>query len=156
MIYGAITPGFPVPSNKDQDMNANKTKATKVITEEQAREALATIHENALALAEQAKRLEASLRIARGTREIKQRVIDPLRPFFVGPDAETDHLYDAVKKCISDRPRTLRELVELTGEPNRNRIGGAIIKFQVAGEKVQNLGTRYRALWWLPMRSRKS
>lgn len=136
-------------------MSVNKTKATKIITEDQARKELATIRENAEALAEQAKRLEASLKLVKATREIKPRIIDPMRPFFVGADADTDHLYDAVKRCIGERPRTLRELVELTGETNRNRVGGAIVKFQVDGLPVQNLGTKYRALWWLPRSSRK-
>jgi hypothetical protein len=149
-----ISPGSPVPLNKELDMNTNKTKATKVITEEEATKELRTIHENALALAEQAKRLEASLRLARGTREIKKpRIIDPARPFFVGVDASAEDLEDAVKKCISDRPRTLREIVELTGETNRNRVSGVLVKFQVARVPVQNLGTKYRALWWIAKKS---
>lgn len=140
---------------------ANKTariKATDPLTDlELIRANLEKLRADAESIDEQAKKLEASLKLARGTQEIKRpRIIDPLRPFFVGPDADTDHLYDAVKRCIVERPRTLRELVELTGEPNRNRVGGAIVKFQVDGLPVQNLGSKYRALWWLPLRSRKS
>lgn len=116
---------------------------------------LAKLKSDAESIDEQAKRLEAMLKNVKATREIKPRIIDPLRPFFVGADADTDHLYDAVKRCIGERPRTLRELVELTGETNRNRVGGALVKFQVDGLPVQNLGTKYRALWWLPRSSKK-
>ncbi len=132
------------------------TNSTKSRTKSDTLNELAQIRENAEALAQQAARLEKSLRSVKGTREIKARIIDPERPYFVGPDADTDHLYDAVKRAISTPDvrgaKTLRELVELTGETNRNRIGGALIKFQVEGLPVKNVGTRYRALWWLQPR----
>lgn len=127
----------------------NKTGRVRLPTD--PIEELATIRANAEALAEQAKRLEKSLRMAKGTKELKRVVYDPAKPFFVGPDAPTDALYDAVLRAITAPDvrgaKTLRELVELTGESNRNRIGGALIKFQQDGLPVKNVGSRYRALW---------
>lgn len=138
-------------------MSPNKTARVKLSDPlsdlELIRANLAKLRNDAESLDEQAARLEKSLRVAKGTREIAQRVNDPARPFFVGENAPTEWLYDAVKRAISGpdvrSAKTLRELVDLTGEPNRNRIGGAIIKFQVDGLKVKNVGSKYRALWHL-------
>jgi hypothetical protein len=129
-------------------MNPNKTTRTELDPVSEIRK----LRERAESIAEQATKLEKLLGSVKGTRQIK-RVIDPARPYFVGPDAPVEVLYNAVRRAISGpnarSSKTLQELVELTGEPNRNRIGGAIVKFQVDGEKVENLGTRYRAYWWL-------
>jgi hypothetical protein len=139
--------------NKANKTARISTAADPVSDLELLRANLAKLRADAESLDHQAEKLEKALRLARGTQEIKQRVVDPERPYFVGPDAPTEWLYDAVKRAISGpdmrSAKTLKELVELTGEPNRNRIGGAIIKFQVEGLKVKNFGSRYRALWWL-------
>jgi hypothetical protein len=136
--------------------NQNKTARIKLQADpvddlELIQANLAKLRADAETIAEHAAKLEKNLRMARGTREIKQRVIDPAHPFLVGPDAPTEVLYDAVLRAITAPDvrgaKTLREIVELTGEPNRNRIGGAIIKFQQDGLPVKNVGSRYRALW---------
>lgn len=116
---------------------------------------LAVLKKNALThaetIAEQADRLTKALMLAKGTRETVKRPIDPARPFFVGGEADTNDLFDAVERCITDRPRTLRELVELTGCENRNRISGVLVKLQVRKPRsVVNLGDKKRALWWMP------
>jgi hypothetical protein len=144
--------------------NPNKTTRTKLPEDplsdlELIRANLAKLKSDAESIDAQAKRLEESLKRVKGTREITQHKVDPARPFFVGPNAPTEWLYDAVKRAITGpdvrSAKTLRELVELTGETNRNRIGGAIIKFQVDGVPVKNVGSRYRALWHLPVKQNK-
>lgn len=103
-------------------------------------------------LAAQAKRLETMLAKVKGTRELPaRRPIDPTKPFFVGEECSTPDLIDAVQRCIADRPHTLREIVDLVGCTNRNRVSGALVKIQVANPKsVKNLGSRKTALWWFP------
>ncbi len=121
---------------------------------------LANIREHAETLAKYAKELEDQLaksaRTVKATREIAVKQIpgDPGRPFFVGNDCTTPELSRAVERCISDRPHTLREIVELTGCTNRNRISGVIVKLSVAGKNVKNIGQARRALWWIPSQRR--
>lgn len=142
-------------------MNANTKNSKEPAVNPHALAASIRVH--AQALIEQAERLEASLVTdgralrTRGTRELApvveakpKRQIDPARPFFVGDDATTPELIAVVQSCI-ERPRTLREIVELTGCTNRNRVSGAIVKLQVAHPgSVKNIGDARRALWWMP------
>lgn len=69
--------------------------------------------------------------------------------WWIGNETSTDELIAKVRECITDRPRTLAELSELIGA-SRPRISGAIVRLQVNGVSVTNLGNRYRALWWIP------
>ncbi len=69
--------------------------------------------------------------------------------WWIGDETSTDELIWKVQEVISNRPRTLQEIHEVTGA-SRARCSGALVRLQVNGLPVQNLGTRYRALWWLP------
>jgi hypothetical protein len=117
------------------------------------RDNAAAMHGQAESLDEAADRLAREMKMAKGTREVRK--VDPKRPFFVGDDAPIDVLFEAVEQCITgpdprQSARTLREIVEVTGCSNRNRISGILVKLQVRGRKLKNLGDRKRAIWWIP------
>ncbi len=139
----------------------NTNKRTKVAT---IPELTAEIHAMRLAahhfaetIEEQAKRLERELKLARGTGEhapVKKALATApamkpgANPYFIGDDTSTAKLSETIERCISDRPRTRAELVELTGA-NPNRINGVINRLQVGGAPVKNLGTKAKALWYI-------
>lgn len=89
--------------------------------------------------------------LSRELRELKQRSPDRGR-WWLGDETSTDELIYRVLQVISGpkhRARTLAQLEELIGA-SRSRISGAIVRLQVQGHQVQNLGSKYRALWWIP------
>lgn len=96
-------------------------------------------------LEEQGKRLVASGRTARGTRDLP-----PTGEYWVGDNTDTMMLVGAVVRAIKADKRTLQELVVLTGA-RRNRISGVLYRLQFDGNvTVKNVGTSSRALWWSP------
>lgn len=142
-------------------MNTSKrTNRNLLILETEIRDLRAGAEE----LAKRAAKLEEQLRpSARGTGDVTEKAkaavaqtiaIDPARPYFIGDATDTPTLIHTIERCISDRPRTLPELIELTGA-RRNRISGALVKLQVKRPgSVKNAGTNARALWWIPERPR--
>jgi biotin operon repressor len=68
--------------------------------------------------------------------------------WWIGDETTTDELIAKVHACVEDRPRTLAELEELIGA-KRSRISGAIVRLQVNGFPIKNLGSKYRAVWWM-------
>lgn len=135
-------------------MMTNAPKSTRTDSLEALR---AQIH----ALKEQATKLEEKLEArARGTGDVTEKAIqaaalaalvDPdHRPFFIGDETSTEILMATIIRAIEARPRTLLELVEITGA-RRNRISGALVKIQVQQPgRVKNQGNNYRALWYMP------
>lgn len=96
------------------------------------------------------RKLESDLNtLAKKVVELKQKALDVKTRWWIGDQTSTETLINKVQEVISNRPRTLQELHEMTGA-SRSRISGAIVRLQVNGLQVQNLGTKYRALWWLP------
>ena len=129
------------------------TKRTKMNTS--IPEIVAELHdirEKSESLAEQTKRLEESLRLARGTGDHTAKAIaarGAKGSFNIGDNTDTPTLIATVERAITGYARTLRELVELTGA-RRNRISGALVKIQVAHPtSVQNVGNDARALWYI-------
>ncbi len=129
----------------------NKRTNTDITTE------LKTIRENAESLAEQTKKLEAQLRLARGTRDNVTKAIamnGTQGPLFIGDETDTSTLINTIERAITGRARTLRELIEITGA-RRNRISGALVKLQVAKPNVvRNLGDESRAIYFIPEQKR--
>lgn len=66
--------------------------------------------------------------------------------WWIGDDASTDEVIAKVRELISDRECTLREISKLTGVPPQI-VSRAIVRLQVNGVPVQNLGTKRRARW---------
>ena len=87
---------------------------------------------------------------ARGTGDHVEaaRAATALAAYFVGDEADGPTCVAAIERVIKDRPRTLMEIVELTGI-RRNRVSGFINRLQVSGKNVVNTGDKYRAVWWL-------
>lgn len=84
-------------------------------------------------------------------RAARERARASTTAYHVGDEGPTPELKDVVERAIAERPRTTAELVEITGA-RRNRISGVIVKLQVAGVPVRNLGNGQHALWWIPRR----
>jgi biotin operon repressor len=103
------------------------------------------------------KKLETQLNaLAQKIAELKQKQLirkPEQGKWWIGDETSTDELIAKVHEVISNRPRTLQELHEVIGA-SRARVSGAIVRLQVNGYPVQNLGTKYRALWWLPSAKR--
>lgn len=68
-----------------------------------------------------------------------------LRPGETAPVAE---LAQAIFELTQIAPRTLMELIDLTGAP-RNRVHGARVQLEREGVEWMNLGTKRIARWWL-------
>ena len=137
--------------------------------QEQARLAVATVSEEKMperihaaiekdgpaTVAELAQRLGApAARVQRTVKKLRaagqlRNVGSPLEPVWwwaVGDDGETGELRDSVERLLSHRPMTLLEIVNATGA-RRNRISGVLVKLQVSGVPVRNLGDGQRAVW---------
>lgn len=87
-----------------------------------------------------AEELEKKVQLARGTREIKRLDREEM---------STPDLLQLVKVLIAEKPRTFRELLDLTGARD-NRIKGVIMRIQQEGATLVNIGEPTKALWFLP------
>lgn len=76
---------------------------------------------------------------------------DPVYVWYIGDDGETAELKTLVCEILRVKAMTLRELELITGA-GRNRISGVLVKLQVAGVPVENLGNRQRAVWHVKRR----
>lgn len=66
----------------------------------------------------------------------------------VGDDAAADVLRDTLEKLVAIRPMSLPELISATGA-RQGRVSGLIGQLKNQ-EKVTNIGSARRALWWVP------
>lgn len=103
--------------------------------------------------AERVRRAAKVLRASRRLRNIGTDV-SPVWWWAVGDEGETAELRESVAKLLRYRPMTLQEIVEATGA-RRNRISGVLVKLQVRGFPVQNLGDGQRAVWFISGSQRK-
>ncbi len=62
-------------------------------------------------------------------------------------EPDTQDLLDRVYDLCKERPRTFRELVEITGARD-NRVAGVTTRLAVRG--LVNVGSNVKALWWVP------
>lgn len=67
---------------------------------------------------------------------------------FIGDDTDTPTLKAALERILRVRPTTLQELVTMTGA-RANRISGALVKMQLGGVPMVNLGTRRLARYFV-------
>lgn len=123
------------------------TKPSKLIA------TLTNVRERAIRLEAEAhaERLaaERALRLARGTGDHQVAARHAHGPHFVGDNGSTDELRDAVAALVAEEPRTFQELIAATGARG-NRISGVLVKLQLSGAGVVNIGTAQRALWSIP------
>jgi hypothetical protein len=90
-------------------------------------------------------------RLTDAMRAQRARATQTATSYFVGDEGPTPELIAVVERAIAERPRTLNELVEITGA-RRNRLSGVMVRLQHAGKPVENLGTDQRALWFIRRR----
>lgn len=108
----------------------------------------ATVAELAQRLGEPAARVQRTVKKLRAAGQLRN-VGSPLEPVWwwaVGDGGDTGELRDSVARLLSHRPMTLLEIVNATGA-RRNRISGVLVKLQVSGVPVRNLGDGQRAVW---------
>lgn len=65
-----------------------------------------------------------------------------------GDEGSTEELMSVIKQLLQGRALTFQELLETGARPNR--IKSVIMRLQREGVRVVNLGSRYRALWFIP------
>lgn len=73
----------------------------------------------------------------------------PRYTWVIGDDTDVPTLQRHVETLISDRPMTFPELLAAT-KARRGRVSGAIVALQRDGQRILNLGTDRRALWFIP------
>lgn len=133
-------------------MSLSSTNVTTIVALEAELRGVSAVEERAK---EERLALEAKLKKvrARGTGDLSERAKEAsaLAAYYVGDEADGPTCTAAIERCIRDRPRTLMEIVELTGI-RRNRVSGFINRLQVSGKNVVNTGDKYRAVWWLASR----
>jgi hypothetical protein len=105
-------------------------------------------------LAEQTAKLEADLKLARGTREI---VTKPSTEYSSREpdDVSTSALYERVLKMITGRPMTYRAILDET-QAQENRIRGIMVRLQRDGHGVVNLGNGRRAIYFVPTAAQRA
>ena len=72
----------------------------------------------------------------------------PLWTWRIGDDTDAPMLRAVVAKLISERPMTLRELVEATGA-RVGRVSGQVVEIQRSGANVMDLGNAVTSRWFL-------
>lgn len=127
--------------------NSNTRKHDKASSDdlEAIRDALVRLNE----------RLDA--RIAKGTRDVTRDareavvMVDPGPPakIKVGDNGTTDELARVVEYLIVERPRTFRELLEMTGA-RQGRVSGVLEKLKLARPVVNAAPRGEPFLWWIP------
>lgn len=99
-----------------------------------------TIKEQQEALDEQARELEAQLRLARGTRDVNPE-----------DERSTKELYSVVVHLLKQRPMRHHEIVEAVGNNvNENRIKGVITQIRRDDIGYVNLGNERIGLHFIP------
>lgn len=79
-------------------------------------------------------------------------VLRPVYSWLLGDEGSTDELIAKVEDLITLRPMASDEIGEITGA-RRNRIRGALNRIQLR-HRLQNLGDRNAAIWFLLRRRR--
>jgi len=71
----------------------------------------------------------------------------------IGDETPTDELGLEIERILRERPSTLQELITFSGA-RRNRISGVLVRLQVAGVPIVNLGDGRRAVWAIARRKK--
>lgn len=114
------------------------------------------LRENTLSYAEVAKAVGAG--VEEVTAEIRAAAKDglvanigaedfPMWTWRIGDETPAKELERVVRRLITERPMTTRELVHATGA-RFTRVGGAIVAIQRSGDKVLDLNPKTRAGRW--------
>lgn len=72
----------------------------------------------------------------------------PVWVWRIGDETSAAELTTAVRRLISERPMTTRELSHATGA-RFTRVGGAIVAIQRSGDRILDLGTGTAGRWFL-------
>lgn len=72
----------------------------------------------------------------------------PMWTWRIGDDTEAAELTAVVRRLISERPMTTRELITATGA-RASRVSGAVVSIQRGAAKVLDLGSPRLARWFL-------
>lgn len=102
--------------------------------------------------------LEQNVRLARGTRrDVKAPTPGKGVPVVAPPvnDVASSPLYLQMKEMLAKRPYTLQELIETT-KAEANKVKVVIMRMQRDEIGLENMGNRFRALWYIPSEAFRS
>jgi len=102
--------------------------------------------------------LEQNVRLARGTkRDVKAPTPGKGVPVVTPPvnDVASSPLYLQMKEMLAKRPYTLQELIETT-KAEANKVKVVIMRMQRDEIGLENMGNRFRALWYIPSEAFRS
>lgn len=73
---------------------------------------------------------------------------NPMWTWRIGDNTDTRILLEAIRRLISERPMTTKELAEATGA-RISRVGGVLVAIQRSDDQIFNLGNKHTARWFL-------
>lgn len=161
-----LTQAEPAPANQESPAPATRARGTRDITQ-QAKAAAAepTLRDKVELILRNAsmdiQALSRSLRqpAARVSAIVREAVKagnvanvgtedSPVWTWRIGDNTSSAELVSTVRRLISERPMTTRDIAHATGA-RFTRAGGAVVAIQRSGEKILNLGHGRMGRWFL-------
>lgn len=98
----------------------------------------------------QALLLEQQLRTAKGTRrDLAGKAHAAVAAALPKPSVADSPLYEQIRQMVTAKPYTLRDLIAET-KAEENKVKVVLLRMQRDEIGLTNLGSQYRALWFIP------